>query len=182
MSAADRPIRLSTAAAVLAVAGLPPASWDATNSYSGSSEPPPTAHWSRMRSRTRHKPLSERRLATMFGKTSRRWARSRMAEARQMHEEPLVGEPPVERQHREARSARRRTIRPAPWRSSRRSPGARKIGLWQRSPMARPMRTATGSAFYGSPPACSLARCYEWSFFKHFMRFSLIDIKLAYQA
>jgi hypothetical protein len=29
------------------------------------------------------KPLSERRLAGMFGKTSRRWARSRMAEARQ---------------------------------------------------------------------------------------------------
>ena len=31
-------------------------------------------------------PLSERKLAAMFGKTSRRWARSRMAEARQ----PLV--------------------------------------------------------------------------------------------
>jgi len=30
------------------------------------------------------KPLSERRLAGMFGKTSRRWARSRMAEARQV--------------------------------------------------------------------------------------------------
>jgi Protein of unknown function (DUF2637) len=29
------------------------------------------------------KPLSERKLAAMFGKTSRRWARSRMAEARQ---------------------------------------------------------------------------------------------------
>jgi hypothetical protein len=28
------------------------------------------------------RPLSERKLATMFGKTSRRWARSRMAEAR----------------------------------------------------------------------------------------------------
>jgi hypothetical protein len=28
-------------------------------------------------------PLSERKLARMFGKTSRRWARSRMAEARQ---------------------------------------------------------------------------------------------------
>jgi hypothetical protein len=27
-------------------------------------------------------PLSERKLAAMFGKTSRRWARSRMAEAR----------------------------------------------------------------------------------------------------
>jgi hypothetical protein len=29
------------------------------------------------------KPLSERKLAGMFGKTSRRWARSRMTEARQ---------------------------------------------------------------------------------------------------
>jgi hypothetical protein len=29
------------------------------------------------------KPLSERKLAAMFGKTSRRWARNRMAEARQ---------------------------------------------------------------------------------------------------
>lgn len=29
------------------------------------------------------KPLSERKLAAMFGKTSRRWARSRMAEARE---------------------------------------------------------------------------------------------------
>jgi hypothetical protein len=28
-------------------------------------------------------PLAERKLAAMFGKTSRRWARSRMAEARQ---------------------------------------------------------------------------------------------------
>ena len=27
------------------------------------------------------KPLSERKLAAMFGKTSRRWARNRMAEA-----------------------------------------------------------------------------------------------------
>ena len=29
------------------------------------------------------RPLSERKLAAMFGKTSRRWARGRMAEARQ---------------------------------------------------------------------------------------------------
>jgi hypothetical protein len=29
--------------------------------------------------------LSERRLAAMFGKTSRRWARNRMAEAEQIH-------------------------------------------------------------------------------------------------
>jgi hypothetical protein len=28
------------------------------------------------------KPLSERKLAAMYGKTSRRWARNRMAEAR----------------------------------------------------------------------------------------------------
>jgi hypothetical protein len=30
------------------------------------------------------KPLSERRLAAMFGKTSRRWARHRMAEAQHL--------------------------------------------------------------------------------------------------
>lgn len=30
------------------------------------------------------RPLSERKLAAMFGKTSRRWARSRMAEARRV--------------------------------------------------------------------------------------------------
>lgn len=29
------------------------------------------------------RPLSERKLAAMFGKTSRRWARNRMADARQ---------------------------------------------------------------------------------------------------
>jgi hypothetical protein len=29
------------------------------------------------------KPLSERKLTAMFGKTSRRWARSRIAKARQ---------------------------------------------------------------------------------------------------
>jgi hypothetical protein len=29
------------------------------------------------------KPISERKLAEMFGKTSRRWARNRMAEVRQ---------------------------------------------------------------------------------------------------
>jgi hypothetical protein len=29
------------------------------------------------------RPLSERKLANMFGKTSRRWARHRIAEARQ---------------------------------------------------------------------------------------------------
>jgi hypothetical protein len=34
-------------------------------------------------------PLSERRLARMFGRTSRRWARARMAEARQLTQEPL---------------------------------------------------------------------------------------------
>jgi Protein of unknown function (DUF2637) len=34
------------------------------------------------------KPLSERKLAAMFGKTSRRWARSRMAEARETSEPP----------------------------------------------------------------------------------------------
>lgn len=34
-------------------------------------------------------PLSERKLARMFGRTSRRWARARMAEARQLSREPL---------------------------------------------------------------------------------------------
>jgi hypothetical protein len=36
-------------------------------------------------------PLSERRLAQMFGRTSRRWARARIAEARQ--ESPLPDPP-----------------------------------------------------------------------------------------
>ncbi len=36
-------------------------------------------------------PLSERELATVFGKTSRRWARSRMAKARgPWHQEPYA--------------------------------------------------------------------------------------------
>ena len=34
------------------------------------------------------KPLSERKLAASFGKTSRRWARNQMAEAKQ---EPVAG-------------------------------------------------------------------------------------------
>jgi Protein of unknown function (DUF2637) len=37
------------------------------------------------------KPLSERKLAAMFGKTSRRWARSRMVEARQDADHSLGG-------------------------------------------------------------------------------------------
>jgi Protein of unknown function (DUF2637) len=37
-------------------------------------------------------PLSERRLAQMFGRTSRRWARARIAEARQLPHEPLQGQ------------------------------------------------------------------------------------------
>jgi hypothetical protein len=36
-------------------------------------------------------PFSERKLAAMFGMTSRRWARSRMAEARQSPTEPVIG-------------------------------------------------------------------------------------------
>jgi hypothetical protein len=36
-------------------------------------------------------PLSERRLAQMFGRTSRRWARARIADARQAS--PLLGPP-----------------------------------------------------------------------------------------
>jgi hypothetical protein len=38
-------------------------------------------------------PLSERRLAQMFGRTSRRWARARIAEARQ--ESPLPDSPSI---------------------------------------------------------------------------------------
>jgi hypothetical protein len=37
------------------------------------------------------RPLSERKLAAMFGKTSRRWARSRMADARS----PACSQPPI---------------------------------------------------------------------------------------
>jgi Protein of unknown function (DUF2637) len=36
-------------------------------------------------------PLSERKLAQMFGRTSRRWARARIAEAQQLPQEPLQG-------------------------------------------------------------------------------------------
>ena len=35
-------------------------------------------------------PLSERKLASMFGKTSRRWARNRMAEACQIYAPALA--------------------------------------------------------------------------------------------
>ena len=37
------------------------------------------------------RPLSERKLAQMFGKTSRRWARNRMAEARQSLKPAMSG-------------------------------------------------------------------------------------------
>jgi Protein of unknown function (DUF2637) len=37
-------------------------------------------------------PLSERKLARMFGHTSRRWARARIAEARQLPQQPLWGQ------------------------------------------------------------------------------------------
>ena len=37
-------------------------------------------------------PLSERKLAQMFGRTSRRWARARIAEARRMLSEPVSTE------------------------------------------------------------------------------------------
>jgi Protein of unknown function (DUF2637) len=37
-------------------------------------------------------PLSERKLARMFGRTSRRWARARIAEAQQLPQEPLQGQ------------------------------------------------------------------------------------------
>ena len=42
-------------------------------------------------------PLSERKLAEMFGKTSRRWARSRMAEARQSPAPYLLSNLPIHR-------------------------------------------------------------------------------------
>lgn len=53
------------------------------------------------------KPLSERKLAAMFGKTSRRWARSRMTEARQTSEVPDVYQdgPSVDHKYRPQRSA-----------------------------------------------------------------------------
>jgi Protein of unknown function (DUF2637) len=41
------------------------------------------------------KPISERRLAAMFGKTSRRWARHRMAEARQVFAPAVMSTPEV---------------------------------------------------------------------------------------
>jgi Protein of unknown function (DUF2637) len=52
-------------------------------------------------------PLSERKLAARFGKTSRRWARSRMAEARQeaAAAEGRVADPPGDRELRQADSA-----------------------------------------------------------------------------
>jgi hypothetical protein len=47
-----------------------------------------SASWARMQAGN---PLSERRLAQMFGRTSRRWARARIADARQA---PSIQEPP----------------------------------------------------------------------------------------
>ena len=38
-------------------------------------------------------PLSERKLAQMFGRTSRRWARARIAEARRAPSSGLTGDP-----------------------------------------------------------------------------------------
>jgi Protein of unknown function (DUF2637) len=54
------------------------------------------------------KPPSERKLAAMFGKTSRRWARSRMAEARETSEAPdnQDDEQPFYPQQRAGRSVR----------------------------------------------------------------------------
>jgi hypothetical protein len=40
-------------------------------------------------------PLSERKLAQMFGRTSRRWARARIAEARRVPSSGLTGDPPI---------------------------------------------------------------------------------------
>jgi hypothetical protein len=40
-------------------------------------------------------PLSERKLAQMFGRTSRRWARARIAEARRAPSSGLMMDPPI---------------------------------------------------------------------------------------
>jgi len=40
-------------------------------------------------------PLSERKLAQMFGRTSRRWARARIADARRVPSSGLTGDPPI---------------------------------------------------------------------------------------
>jgi hypothetical protein len=40
-------------------------------------------------------PLSERKLAQMFGRTSRRWARARIAEARRVPSSGLMMDPPI---------------------------------------------------------------------------------------
>jgi len=40
-------------------------------------------------------PLSERKLAQMFGRTSRRWARARIAEARRAPSSGLMVDPPI---------------------------------------------------------------------------------------
>jgi hypothetical protein len=40
-------------------------------------------------------PLSERKLAQMFGRTSRRWARARIAEARRVPSSGLMTDPPI---------------------------------------------------------------------------------------
>ena len=40
-------------------------------------------------------PLSERKLAQMFGRTSRRWARARIAEARRVPSSGLMVDPPI---------------------------------------------------------------------------------------
>jgi hypothetical protein len=40
-------------------------------------------------------PLSERKLAQMFGRTSRRWARARIADARRLPHSGLTGDPAI---------------------------------------------------------------------------------------
>jgi hypothetical protein len=40
-------------------------------------------------------PLSERKLAQMFGRTSRRWARARIADARKVPSSGLTVDPPI---------------------------------------------------------------------------------------
>jgi hypothetical protein len=93
VSAADRAIRASATAAVLGVAVIAAyvSYWHAYQVIRSHGETGVTARLETATidglvyssSMVVGKPISERRLAAMFGKTSRRWARHRMAEARQ---------------------------------------------------------------------------------------------------
>ena len=78
--AADHPVRADQAADH---ADQVPGSLPAAGASSGEIETDAAAVAAYRASVQDGQPLSERKLAEMFGKTSRRWARNRMAEARQ---------------------------------------------------------------------------------------------------